>query len=101
MTLVLHRGDETFSFVLVKYSMTYTKFFFSVYYSDNLQLDVNSMCSRPVDVIGPVWCKHILTTIYNESLKTKLYLKPLAPIKFADAGALFICNREVLGSNLG
>ena len=54
-----------------------------------------------MDVIGPVWCKHILSAIYNESLKTKFYLKPLAPIKFADAAALFICNREVLGSNPG
>jgi hypothetical protein len=57
--------------------------------------------SRPVDVIGPVWCKHILSAIYNVSLKTKFYLKTLAPIKFADAAALFICNPEVLGSNLG
>jgi hypothetical protein len=54
-----------------------------------------------VDVIGPVWCKRILSAIYNVSLKRKFYLKPLAPIKFADAAALFICNPEVLGSNLG
>jgi hypothetical protein len=53
----------------------------------------NCMCSRPVDVIGPVWYKRILSAICNEGLKTKFYLKPLAPIKFADAAALFICNR--------
>jgi hypothetical protein len=59
------------------------------------------MCRRPVNVIEPVRYKHILSAIYNENLKTKFYLKPLAPIRFADAAALFICHREVLGSNLG
>jgi hypothetical protein len=68
-----------------------------VYYEGSLQFDLNSVCSWPVNVIGSVWYRHI----YNESVKTKFYLKPLAPIKFADAAALFIYNREVLGSNPG
>lgn len=54
-----------------------------------------------MNVIGAVWYKHILSAIYNESLKTKFYLRPLAPFRYADAAALFICNRKVLGSNVG